>query len=356
MRHQSARVIYMSIRFGVRHKALLLAVTLSLSSATDALNILITNDDGFEASTIHALYQTLKAGGHNVIISSETQDNSGRGGGADFLQPIGPLKQDSRAGFVKAGAPGVGTLPADGDVHYVDGAPVAAALYGIDIAAPRKWRAVPDLVISGPNYGNNTGLINNSSGTVNAALICINRGVPAIAISTANPATYKSFDKLAPGDPEYEVANIVSNIVAVLEAQQRKYKTPLLPAGLGLNVNIPQFAAGSSKHLAFKVSREGTAASVTPIFVEDLSQDAGAHALGLSLPTLPGISVALPNMPPTSRAWVVDTDPASEQNVIHSGAISISVIKGNHQADGSSVAAVRRTLKTLLLNGTIDKN
>jgi 5'-nucleotidase len=335
-----------STRFRVA--ALLLAVTLVVSPPANALNILLTNDDGFEASTIHALYHALKARGYNVIISSETQDNSGRGGGADFFRPIGPLKQDTRAGFVKAGSPGIGSLPADGDVHYVDSTPVAAALYGIDIVAPRKWGAAPDLVISGPNYGNNTGLLNNSSGTVNAALISMNRGVPAMAISTATPASYKPFSKLAAGDAEYEVAEIAVRIVAALEMQQRKSNGPLLPVGLGINVNVPRFAPGAAKHLVFKLSREGTAAFATPVFVDDLSKDLSARALGMEkLPSLPGVSVVFENMPPL-RGALVDADPTSEQNVIRSGAIAVSVIKGNHQADAFSTAAVTRTIEALL--------
>jgi 5'-nucleotidase len=166
-----------------------------------ALHIVLTNDDGFEASTTHALYQALKARGDSVIIASETEDNSGKGGAADFFAPIGPLRKDSRAGTVKAGAPGVGTLPGDADVFYVAGTPVAAALYGIDIAAPRKWAVRPDLVISGPNYGNNTGLVNNSSGTVNAALIAplkpIERPRPRAAAITSKRTAAAS--GVAPG-------------------------------------------------------------------------------------------------------------------------------------------------------------
>ena len=36
-------------------------------------------------------------------------------------------------------------------------------LYGLDVLAVQRWSAPPDLVISGPNEGNNLGAINNSS-------------------------------------------------------------------------------------------------------------------------------------------------------------------------------------------------
>ena len=139
----------------VRVRFMLGAAGLLAATQAGALNILITNDDGVESSTIHALYQVLKADGYHVIISSETLDNSGKGGAVDFFKPMGPLKQDSRAGAIKAGAPGVGKLPGFDDVYYVDGTPVAATVYGIDIAAAKTWGRGPDLIISGPNYGNN---------------------------------------------------------------------------------------------------------------------------------------------------------------------------------------------------------
>ena len=319
--------------------SVLLGLLLSIPHTAPALNIMLTNDDGFEASTIHALYRVLKAEGHSVFISSETQDNSGKGGAADFFKPLKSLGSDTRSGFVKAGSSGVGVLPGDEDVHYVDGSPVAAALYGIDIVAIKKWGRPPDLVISGPNYGNNTGLVNNSSGTVNAALISINRGVSAIAVSTANPSVYKSFDKLSTGGAEYEVAALVVRLVDTLSFASRKGRARLLPVGLGLNVNIPWFASGSAVKLPFKISHVGTASAVVPIFVEDLSQDAGARRFGVLAPALPGVSVAQETGP---------LDPTSEQGIVSAGAIAVSVIQGNHEAKEKSALPVQRALGPLL--------
>lgn len=41
--------------------AVVLTFAMLAASHAFALNIVVTNDDGFEASTIHALYQRLKA-------------------------------------------------------------------------------------------------------------------------------------------------------------------------------------------------------------------------------------------------------------------------------------------------------
>jgi 5'-nucleotidase len=329
----------------------LLVLLLCVGSPSEALDVLLTNDDGFEASTLHAVYRVLKDNGYRVIISSETQDNSGKGGSADFFRPIGPLSRDSRAGSVKAGAPGVGNLPGDGNVFYVDSTPVGAALYGIDVAALRVWGKEPDLVISGPNYGDNTGSNVNISGTVNAALICINRGIPAIAVSTDNPRTFKSFEQLTAGDAESEVAGIVLHLVRALERRRVHSHDPIFPQGVGLNVNIPKFAPGTGARLKFKLSRVGAAAWVTPVFVDDLSQDTTARSFGINEPALPGVSLVMTASLPKDHSFIIDKNPSSEQNVVDSGQISVSVIKGNHQANDAASTSVGRKL-TRLLNST----
>jgi 5'-nucleotidase len=326
-------------RLGANIKLALVAAGCLAAAQAGALNILITNDDGVESSTIHALYQVLKADGYHVIIASETLDNSGKGGAVDFFRPLGPLKQDSRAGAIKAGAPGVGKLPGFDDVYYVDGTPVAATVFGIDIAAVKTWGKAPDLIISGPNYGNNTGLINNSSGTVNAALIGINRGVASIAVSSADPITYKSYDKLAQGDPEYEIAQVMSGIVKTLDEKRLTPNARLLPVGTALNINFPKFAPGTAKQLHIELGQEGFASQAMPVFTEDLSKDKTAVKFGLTEPALPGVVVE----PVTS-----DTDPKSEQNIVNRGEIAISVLKGNHADDEAHTKVVRKLLKDVL--------
>src|SRR3546814_6978506 len=65
--------------------AALLAATMSAPSW--ALNIVLSNDDGFEAANIRALYTELKAADHDVVLSGPAQNNSGKGGALDFLVP-----------------------------------------------------------------------------------------------------------------------------------------------------------------------------------------------------------------------------------------------------------------------------
>ncbi len=333
-----------------------------------ALDVVLTNDDGFESSTTYALYQRLVAAGHRVLISASVADQSGRGGSVDFLRPVLPLSAPSRAGCAKAGAPGVGNLglgasfvdtancPSDANVFWVAGTPVASALHGIDVAAAAVFGKPADLVISGPNFGNNTGLVNNASGTVNAALVALNRGIPAIAVSGPD-STYRSFKDLKDGDKEYEIADVVVRLVAALDGHpsRRAHDAPLLPAGLGLNVNLPPFERGAGAALSFRLSRVGTAASVTPVFSADLCADPLAGALlgatcrATPRPKLAGVSVVPYGAPiPPGLASLPDTDPRSEQNVIAGGAVAISVIEGNHDAPRGQAESAVRALRPLL--------
>lgn len=224
------------------------AAALMNAPGVSALDIVLTNDDGFESALTYAVYQRLQVAGHRVLISGATADQSGRGGSLDFLRPIGPLTAPTRGGCVVPPAspptPGVGNLgvgaplvaadcPADPNVFWVSGTPVASALHGIDVAAQARFGKQADLVISGPSFGNKTGLINDSSGTINAALIAINRGIPAIAVSAADPTTYRSLRTgLQPID--FEIADVVVRLVTAVDPGVARHRRAgsLLPTGL----------------------------------------------------------------------------------------------------------------------------
>lgn len=61
-----------------------LAAALALASQASAINILLGNDDGFGSAQIRETYRLLKAAGHNVVIVSEADNQSGMGGRAVF--------------------------------------------------------------------------------------------------------------------------------------------------------------------------------------------------------------------------------------------------------------------------------
>lgn len=334
------------------------AVTMLLGVAcvpAHALDILLCNDDGITAANVRALKQRLVAAGHRVILAAPADNQSGRGGYIAFLQPIPPLTGNERAARalgLSAGAPGVGSDPADPDVHYVNSTPVAACLYGIDVKAPFAWGGPPDLVISGPNEGNNTGHINASSGTFANLMYAINRGLPAIAVSDAATAQVTWSDALPPTARPFEVADVVVRVLdEVLPDRHRGHRRgrpakPLLPEGLGLNVNIPSFAPGGGAALPLAATRIGVATAYAPAFYERLSESPLAVGAGVNFP-LPGVSLA-PGGTTLPSGTVVPLDDArrSEGNVVASGeAITVSPVQGVPEASREFESWLRETLR-----------
>ncbi|MCW3480984.1 5'/3'-nucleotidase SurE [Neisseriaceae bacterium JH1-16] len=336
----------------------------ALSAPTaHALNILMCNDDGFTAANLRATALQLKAAGHNVIVSSPADNQSGKGGAMNFLAPIPAVTANERGVTDKAlsaGAAGVGTAPDDASVYYVNGTPTMACLYGLDVAAPQVFGKAPDLVISGPNEGANTGMVNMSSGTVSNAYYAINRGLPAIAFNDAIP-TITAFASVAGNQSAhaYEIGTIVVKLVAMLQANQSKAGGRLLPPATGLNVNIPLFTAGSGSSLPFILTQMGTATDYAPAFYADLSQNPlAAGYYGQSLAAIqgkPGIGLVSngvasnANTLPSGTVVPKDNNPKSEGNVLSQKlGIAVTPMQGVPQASRYQVEAVRLKLQSLL--------
>ncbi|XZG71119.1 5'/3'-nucleotidase SurE [Chitinibacteraceae bacterium HSL-7] len=262
-----------------------------LATPSFALNILVSNDDGFASANVRALYTTLKNAGHDVIVSAPCQNQSGKGASLNFLTPLTPLTKACRGGTVAAGAPGVGADPGIADIHYVDGTPVMSVMYGLDVLAPARWGKAPDVVISGPNEGQNLGAIVNTSGTVSNAIFAANRGLPAIAIS----ADANTTDNAALG------AEAATLTLKLLDALIAKAGTgPLLPAGVALNVNLPKFESGHGSGVKWTFSRFGSYSTLKPKFVSDLSKDPVAAGYGLGGYAFPGVTFEMGGNTPTA--------------------------------------------------------
>ncbi len=188
-----------------------LAAGLVSASAQDTrpCRILVTNDDGIGAPGIAALYRSLKDI-CEVLVVAPAVDRSG----TSHSIP------DARQGF--AARP----VEVDGDkVGYsVDGTPAEAVALGlIQFGVDRPF----DLVVSGIDNGENTGLANLYSGTVNAGMEGLVRGVPAIAISQSGAF-----------GTDYTVAAAFARMLV------RRVLKSGLPKGIMLNVNIPKPATG----------------------------------------------------------------------------------------------------------------
>jgi len=332
----------------------LLCTTMALLAVpAHALNILLCNDDGITAANVRALKQALVQAGHSVVLTGPIENQSGRGGYVAFLQPVPALtgnERGAKALGLAPGAPGVGADPADADVHFVSGTPVAACLYGIDVQAPLKWGAAPDLVISGPNEGNNTGHINASSGTFNNMVYAINRGLPAIAVSDAATTQVNWTGSLLPTHRSFEVADVTLRALDELfgvksprHPAQTRRSGRLLPEGLGLNINIPAFTAGASATLRFIDTRMGVATAYAPAFYQRLSDSPLAVAFGVNVPA-PGISLAAGGTTlPTGTVIPLDSGERSEGNVIaRGGFVTVSPVQGMPEANPAYTAWLKR--------------
>jgi 5'-nucleotidase len=123
------------------------------------MKILISNDDGFQAAGIVALYEALKDIAELEVIAPEV-NNSAKSNALTLHSPL----------YVHRAANGF---------RYVNGTPadcVHVALSGL-----LDYR--PDLVVSGINNGANMGDDTIYSGTVGAAMEGYLFGIPAIAFS-----------------------------------------------------------------------------------------------------------------------------------------------------------------------------
>lgn len=93
------------------------ATALALSSSVASLNILLGNDDGFGSAQIRETYRLLKKAGHNVVMVSEADNESGQGGRAVFTN-LKTLPAGSEYGLIPPGAPSIGTDPNDSNIWY----------------------------------------------------------------------------------------------------------------------------------------------------------------------------------------------------------------------------------------------
>lgn len=62
-----------------------LLAALSLLAPTRAINIVSSNDDGWAEANIRALFQSLTAAGHSVVVSAPAENQSGTGPCAQVL-------------------------------------------------------------------------------------------------------------------------------------------------------------------------------------------------------------------------------------------------------------------------------
>lgn len=177
--------------------------------------ILITNDDGFEASGLHALASALRElpDTRVTIVAPSTEKSAC----AHSLTLTRPLR------FIKL----------DDDFYKLDDATPADCVY---LALHALYKKLPDLVISGINHGANVGEDITYSGTCGAAMEGVLQGVPSIAFSQfyKNDSIEKLGFSLAQQAVKFIVPRVLNGEIS-------------LPPRQFLNVNIPAVSAREFK-------------------------------------------------------------------------------------------------------------
>lgn len=181
------------------------------------MNILVVNDDGFQAEGLKILVRALTPFG-NIYVSAPKDHQSAKSHGITIRKRIEALPIDPMPGTM-------GTL-------VIDGTPADATRLGLKL-----FNVDFDLVISGINYGANIAKDMLYSGTVSAALEAKICGVDAIAISAPTVHLPYLFD---------ETIKILDEIIEAGIYQ--------LPNGI-LNVNFPK--ESFQRPLGVKLTKQG---------------------------------------------------------------------------------------------------
>ena len=244
------------------------ALASMMSMNTSALNIALSNDDGWDAPGVRVLFKALKRAGHSVTLAGPSENQSGGSASADLGGAnlrITKTLEDGNA------------LPG-GDQYSValttGGSASAATAAQIAISIAEQAGPV-DLLVSGINAGANTGAGTNISGTVGGTILGISNltgeRIPGVAISTDEVNEIRD---CAPADlADCKAANLAHyQVVArwfvgfLVELEKRpdglKKQPGLLPDGIALNINYPvtdQVAGVKSDVQALLFYRDGLA-------------------------------------------------------------------------------------------------
>ncbi|MGE3771900.1 MAG: 5'/3'-nucleotidase SurE [Gammaproteobacteria bacterium] len=293
------------LRRGAHALSLALCVACLPLAADDggrALDILLTNDDGFQAPGIEALQAALSAAGHRVTMVAPRENQSG----ASWRISTGPVKYREES-------PGV---------WAVDGSPADAVAVGLRVIyAGRK----PDLVVSGANLGQNVGATANVSGTIGAALMAEYLGVPAIAVSVGMDFAEKNATPPFPSTTAAfpACASFTAELVERIAATAGQ--GALLPADTVLNVNYPVTPASAPRGVRVATSGRYSA------FTYDYVPTGQAGEVRLAFTAEPRAA----------------TEQGSDTQLFDAGYVTISVIDGELAADDGAERRMTTRLEAL---------
>lgn len=174
------------------------------------LTILLTNDDGYHAPGIRYLYDILSRE-HTVIVAAPDREQSGVGHAFTFDKPLHYEKTDP-------------SLPMQG--YIITGTPADCIKFSVSYLLDTR----PDVVVSGMNIGENSGISSFYSGTVAAAREGAFWNIPSFAFSICKESA----------ESVQEYASLVPGIIdRILESHQQ---VPASGNRVYYNVNFPTCA------------------------------------------------------------------------------------------------------------------
>ncbi len=190
---------------------------------SERLKILLTNDDGYKAPGLGSLHTALSTE-YDVFVVAPEHEQSGIGHAFTFNRPLHYAKLPDSLGMVG---------------YRVTGTPSDCVKFGIS----HLLHAKPDLVVSGLNSGENSGISGHYSGTVAAAREGAFWRVPSVAFSVSAPT------------PEF-VNDYCRKALDILKSIVRHGPESNGPC-IFYNVNFPDCSPASCKGV--KVTRQSMA-------------------------------------------------------------------------------------------------
>lgn len=234
--------------------------------------------------------------------------------------------------MIPAGAPSVGPDPYDSQIWYYNGTPAACTFVALDYVLPNFANfSVPDLVVTGPNFGDNLGaFVWTLSGTAGAAYAATSRSIPAIAFSAANAAA--SYTTITNTTNEYTwVAELSGEIVDAFAATAQR---PVLPLGYGANVNYPRLTANWSDLEIVQTRYTGGAETDAAV----PGAVPGTFTYGNVDPESAGLNTCING----------DCSLPGETDTVNAGKVAISLYTIDYSAPSNcNTTAIRQRLKSL---------
>lgn len=212
------------------------------------LEILLTNDDGYQSAGIRALRSALLAAGHRVTLAAPDYNASGSAMSFNW----GPVRVTPDA--------------QEASVFGIAGTPATSVVLAATALYPDGRR--PDLVISGINHGSNSGSLLVLSGTVGAALagtLLLDPPVPGLAVNALRLRADEAADSAA-NRTQFEAAS--RHFTRLLDSVRGWYcdSGTVAQARSVLNVNYPARAVSDVRGVV--VARQGSATDLRVSFTQ----------------------------------------------------------------------------------------